>query len=967
MVDKVPAGDNNKKQEEQLARVLSERGEAQTLEALNSERNAPQPTQDQEPVQADQDLSNPVTAGTRNYGGDATSSQEQNRIIETLAQNNMPAPQDQLNQDRAADNVYVAGTASEISQWNAGQSGSNQNIAGIASVDQKKTLDIEVKRQKELDAFMLLTGSQTLAAQFERFLKNFDQAKADVAQTGVELDDVTLAAREALNELNEKIAELTEEREIQQKEVERLEQDLKNATTPEEIEMAQAALDNAQAYLDATDSKLAILNIAGKGIEESLKEASDSYALNKRQISELEQQKHDLLKSGDASQEDIDALDRQLNTLNDSLAKTQSHIQDLQKQVESGMILSELTDKTRRRPSACFATADGYGKDTAAVLAEKAITDYTQEALLNDGTFTVDEVSKIISLAKDANIDITDIEKLAVTAADSGLITRTNENGEKVRVTSDEVLASLHKEWHALDAEHKDLSAQERKVEAAVSETETELQKLERETAELEKAIAAGDLKLSDLNAELAREQAETAQMLADQQKLEASWGEHTSVRGFMWKNYSINGALGGEKIDEISKDENRYIRDNGGNIVYMNTDSTLFTLKKETNPDGSVKLDEKGFPVLARDENGEQIRVPVPIEDEAALRAKLFTEKKLFGNFMNDNTAKQVVGESADGLGKWTTAFSSLFGMSKTAQDRIMADYLSEQKKQQEAAAQARSNAEAEINQTRSEIAQTQAEQDKLKAALAAKQARLSEIRTEKADVAEKRDAVGEKIKEHGGEVTDLKLDTPKYTPEQAAEWKTKLDSVSSITPEGIERLKAEAELYGFTPAHVENTLAANKVEIKDNIYADAQPQQVASAAQTSAPIVYYPLIGASAPRNEISPFIAKPETGGVAGGVKFGSVLDEYPQYNDPKNPNATYLAQINNKTDNAPVAAQSFNNALLATQTPDAARLATEADQRRLDQERLDQELMRQRLMAATGGGIGMSSTTGGAQGA
>ena len=520
-------------------------------------------------------------------------------------------------------------------------------------------------------------------------------------------------------------------------------------------------------------------------------------------------------------------------------------------------------------------------------------------------------------------------------------------------------------------SEWKEIQEEKAEVEQELDTTNAEIEQLQRQIQEAQQTLDQEKIELAAAQEALQAEQQQTLQATQDAQSIQEVMSQYEDINDYMRQNYGMETIVGikfgdGEDINAVAQDENRILKDDDGNFVYMSgKDQTLYTLAKDE--DGSIKV-----------ENGEQVKVILSPEEALSLQSKMYSEKLVPRNFV----ANDAFAENSNDDGFYETLGRSFIGMKKGEQQANIDAALEQQVQQEQQAKQEQQKELEDLKTAENDVAQKSE-------AIQSKEQDIGNLQDELAGLQKRQEDLIQKAAEHNSELArDLRDQSngaeTANTEQSETEWdgaeapapKADIeaieltDKVLNLAENGsISQEEFDAVIGDASPElreKIENVLANDGIEItppendqvaNNNVAPDTDEPSVSgnepTPEQSPTLTVNYPAIGATAQVQVISAPKAEIPTNGITPAIESTSFADgpQFAQTNDPNNPDATYNTPINNHTNNIVDASDSFGKTLTVAQPQPGADSGLTPDQRaayeqqRIDQMRRNEELQQQ----------------------
>lgn len=747
-----------------------------------------------------------------------------------------PNPQD-LRNDAEQEGGPYAGRDNKNTIYNLAMGGAAGNFAGTIYAELAEEQLRYKKQEEENDKLRyMLAAADTLDDLFD-FAKDLNEESKRLKDR---IEDQTNDTSQVMYELGTRRNEIYTALIEEQKKLKELEDRAANGDTSEELKQKIAEqklrvenLDSQQAAIAAT-----MTQIGGRLAK--------------------------TLNAQEGAQREIDGLQKRIETAR--AGGNESEVESLKKELESARLklkeaddqLKTLKDQTKLAKellSSSFMAGQNKDLTPAQVKDQTAIINLFVNSFNDDGIINAQEGKELAELFKNSDIPAADIQAFAKSVAAAGIGFEVKNPDGSSRIVSGDAAENLIIQGYQKLLEEKKQTTNT--LDATVSSK-----------AEIEASLKAEMAKLSGLQntlkaaeASLVKETAETATVSAGASSAVAGMQKYASMQAYMSDNFHIYtaGNQNGKDIFAVANDPNGLLKDAKGNLVYMDKESmAMYTLQK--NPDGSV----------ARDANGQQIKVAVSKEESVALQSKMVENKLVPRNFVPDGDGVfgfKVIDVAYKEYSEHDT-FRDTFASSTTGgmktdlwNQNIQAAV--EAQKHEQATAQAQKvqaandvqAATATINSTKNDITQTQSRIEAL-------QAKLSEINAKiasKEQQAEKQGIVlpGKEATASGSETakdtktTDstkaasstetLALNTPSYSLEDAAtrlrEIKDALQELAQsgkgLSQDDYNKLLESGAEFGISRDTIDYAMKQNKVSVDNGLAQNTPNQTIATLSQ--------------------------------------------------------------------------------------------------------------------------------------
>ncbi|MGH1457052.1 MAG: hypothetical protein ACRBDI_09745 [Alphaproteobacteria bacterium] len=850
-----------------------------------------------------------------------------------------PDAQTLNNQIQSEETVFTASPHSNevaFDQINKGLQGAAEgHVAGVMGSEIETFALKEEKRRKDARAALAYANIMSQ----EDLFKAFDELDDKVDETinraqeiidrlnasYIEVRDYTwAAAAEHVEELT-KLQEM--QRELKSAQDELAAMKASGNASPEEIAARQAEIDAQQ---EAVDRQQIISN-----------GASATYEALATQLTKIEAERTALAQSITNIIEERSDLKRKLNSgelSEEECAQAQARLEAIEierQELDRQSVEAEIRAKEQMK------------------IAE------TIKDRMKDGNINISDIKELQNMAKDdpklmgfiADIGEASLAKgITVTDADGNFVGKGDIKGLML-------------------GEYDKIIKEQIAVEEQIDTSSAELAALKLQIDQAKQTLQTEQSELSDAQAALKTEQAQTTQATTDAQSITAIMSQYDDIQDYMQKNYSIGGIGDGEDIGAVAQDESRILKDSGGNFVYMSSENqALYTLAK--NEDGSIKLVD-----------GEQVKQELSVEEALSLQSKMYAEKLVPRNFVRDDAFPER-STGKDTFGR--TLISSMTGMEKGEQQANIDAAIEEQKRQELAAQDAEGQASQELADAQNAVSEQQRN-------VTNTQATITSLEQQYAALLEKEEALKQEALANNidleaesktaqteesnsdtalAENTEMETPAPAYDHDHSV-YLGKLEQQignGTVSPEQLEELLAEA------PEGVDLDKVKADLEAKGMLTPEDQndPQLAQNTledqpAPSNTISVTYPYLGATAQVQVIPAASIAPSNNGVSP-APYSSFADgpEFAATNDPKNPDATYSAPINNGTSNVVNASSSFGKSPVdqpaaGTGAPTPEQLAT-LEQERIQREALLQQQLQNQQLAQNDSKIAPTSGTG-----
>ncbi len=931
-------GDNKNKQEQENENIIE----------ATAQEQKPEPTQNLEPEKPSEPATM-VGLDQSNFGASAPTTAEIQSQQNTTNQQSGPNSQSLADHQQNEDSIFTASPHSNeaaMAQINLGLQGIEGQVDGvIGSTLQQHQIEEEKAKKERAKTILAISAIQSMqelseALDAQQEIINKLQERAQTFAASIDVIDETL---------DPKIQELEDLVKQQEQEL----QELKDSgASQDEISAKQAELDNSSKLLTLYKDTHASLNSDFQAASQKLQEAQQQQMrlqeeINQYQDSDQEVPQHLL--------DRLEAVTKDVQTASESMEKVENRIQFSEKMIN---ISSELHKDVAAASMEC--------QSPATILAQTAFVDAVIKAS-DDGTFTAEETTELAQLAKGSGYSQEQVANFASELANSGIAVLDQDGNN---MTPDQIESFILSEWQEIQVEKAE-------VKQKLDSTTADLKVLEQQIEQAKQTLDQEQAQLIVAQDALKAEQHETMQATQDVQSIKDVMSQYEDINDYMEQNYSITfetEIIGqtisqqfgeGEDINTVAKDENRILKDNDGNFVYMdNEDQTLYTLVK--NEDGSLQLDTEG----------NQVKNILSPEEALSLQSKMYSEKLVPRNFVTDGSyAEYSKDDSFVG-----TLINSKLGMDKGDQQANIDAALEQQIKQEQIAQTQQQKEFEEYKAAESAAAQKYNDVQNAEFALFKLEQRQTELLEREqqlkqealahnVDLGDNTDTAAAESAEESetkwaeneapapkADIEEINLiDKIKNLSENSSISKEEFDAIiGDASPELREKIETVLANDGIEITKPENEeLANNDITPQENepqiVHNDPAPEQ----AQTMT--VNYPAIGATAQIQVINAPTTEIPTNGITPAIEYTSFADspEFAATNDPKNPEATYTTQTNNHTNNVVDASESFGKSLTNQPEQGAGALTPDQlaalEQQRLTQLARDEELRQQTQLA------------------
>lgn len=855
-------------------------------------------------------------AGSDKFGLGAVPTPEQNQRIQDLVNARQDTPQFANDTETSTENAYVNNIGeAAIRQFNGAQSGSlgSGMIAGtIASELHEERLALQENEAREDRATyeMILNAWEQ---DFNDFMADFDDLEGDLNRADQNLAETTVVANEQLDALQTKIDELNDLKLQQEKELKDLSDRAKQAKTPEEQAFANSELELKKAELENTTANLNFATGSYKGLSTALGKATTDQADAKRQMDDLKSQISSAESSGD--KEKLASLKAQLSDAQNNFNKAQSSIDDLNKKVEAASLALKAANSAHLQSTTCSATPELTSEKAAKINAATKVVNAMSAATLatsdNGSGLSRSEISNIVALAKVAKIDQSQFEELTRKAADAGMIM--SDDGT-TRLSADQASEMLNAEWTDLNTELEQTSQQLNETTAQANQVTAALEQDKATVAQATNVIA--------------------------EKTTTGSLESQASAK--------IGVAVIGDNMSRITN----VIKDVDGNEVYADrsgAEETYFYLNKDTGQRVDYKADDLQVLNFKMGKDGN-----APMSSAAPMSSNMSSSSAI-SSILQSSSAKTSIPEPV-----------KVFANDKVDNETYLAKFQQvEGQKSVQTNEQKLASLTSDINSLQQKGSMIASDMQAIEKIQAAKNSgsitedeainQLTQVKNnvDKRVAASSTTSTQTSAASSGTRTASetLALNVPEYTPDQQVELKRKIDNITAITAEGVQKLKEEAAKVGISPDTIDDTLKAHNVEIKENDYAQTEPE-VSTPTSSPTRSVNFSMIGVTTQTPIIASYAAPKSDNNVLGGG-YQSFADS-PAFAATNAKNAgdspTFKSiQIANPIE----ATGNFGTAL---DRPDPAVAAAEAANAKLAQEaalRQAQELLAARAASPTSG--------------
>lgn len=750
-----------------------------------------------------------------------------------------PNPQD-LRNDAEQEGGPYAGRDNKNTIYNLAMGGAAGNFAGTIYAELAEEQLRYKKQEEENDKLRyMLAAADTLDDLFD-FAKDLNEESKRLKDR---IEDQTNDTSQVMYELgmrrNEIYTALTEE----QKKLKELEDRAANGDTSEELKQQIAEQKLRVENLDSQQNAIAATmeQIGGR-----LAKTLNAQESAQRDINGLQKRIDDARASGNESE--VESLKKELESARLKLKEADDQLKTLENQTK---LAKELL-------SSSFIAGQNKDLSPAQIKDQTAIINIFVKSFNDDGIISANEGKELANLFKNSNLPPSDIQAFAKSVAGAGIgFEIINPDGSSSIVKGDAAEQLIIQGYQKLLEEKK--------------QTTNTLDATILSKAEIEASLKAEMAKLSGLQntlkaaeATLAKETAETATVSAGASSAVAGMQKYASMQAYMSDNFHIYtaGNQNGKDIFAVANDPNGLLKDSKGNLVYMDKESmAMYTLQK--NPDGSV----------ARDANGQQVKVAVSKEESVALQSKMVENKLVPRNFVPDGDGVfgfKVIDVAYKEYSEHDTfrdtfASSTTGGMKTDLWNQNIQAAVEAQKNDQATAqaqkAQAANDVQATtatINSTKSDITQTQSRIEAL-------QAKLNEINAKIATTEHQAEKQG--IVLPGKEATTnataanttataqgttdtskatsasetLALNTPSYSLEDAAarlrEIKDALQELAQsgkgLSQDDYNKLLESGAEFGISRDTIDYAMKQNKVSVDNGLAPNSPNQTIATLSQ--------------------------------------------------------------------------------------------------------------------------------------
>ena len=460
-----------------------------------------------------------------------------------------------------------------------------------------------------------------------------------------------------------------------------------------------------------------------------------------------------------------------------------------------------------------------------------------------------------------------------------------------------------------LQAEMKKLQQEMSETRDDIAEATVDKSELQQQIADLQAQRSTQQATLNEAQSALNKEVAETAEIKVDAAGANAGMMEYDNVFDYMSQNYGYMGMGAGEDVSALATQENRMLKDTGGNLVYVNPETQMmYTLQKDANGD------------VARNADGEQIKVAVSPEDTADLYRDMFENKLLPRNFVPDGDGVMGFGKvegaiseysEHDGFGESITKSMVPSYGTKDQFQQLIADSVAAQEAEQALKAQELADAQGDVTAAQSAVSSATA-------ALAATDSEILRLQNQLAEQERRK----QELLDQGAE--DLDAPALKTSDEMQLTLQDvykKVDGTSGsdlITREDLDQALGPDASPEFR-AQVEAALERDGVQIQEpddsDIVVNTDLSEV-DLASTNIYLAAFPFLGIGPFQYEpIQTPLFQPDPNGIYPASNYESFADslDFASTNPSSGPEPSYLDPINNGTSNVPSAGETFGLAM------------------------------------------------------
>ncbi|PCK00506.1 MAG: hypothetical protein COA45_01620 [Zetaproteobacteria bacterium] len=926
---------------------------------------------------AAQDAERSVMVGrdANNIGENATSNAVLNAVE---AASTGPDAQDIENDAHKNETVYGFGADAAAKQMNDALSGAGEGKTNTTFT--ARTQEAERKRREEDSLSNIRTIAMT--AEVAAAYAALEEAYKEM---GVEMTDLCCIFEEIDAQASEMIEALGVDAQDIEKEIATLKQelqDLKDGTSllgtddDPAVTAAQIALKNSE--IKSAEARLTLIKETISSTKGQIQETKDQIATAQEKYDNLAEQKRIAQMTGDPNK-NLAGIQKHMDIAQKEIQAAKDSINDLKDKVKLTESISKIVGSIEVKSQTCgtleveLAKAERINAGTELI---KTLTSATQDGNINETELAaIKDGMNAAGVSQEAKNEF-----IASFAATNGTITISDPSsptGEKV-LQGDDLTAHLQSQWTEIKEEQKE--AKDAAVDhKAVGDTlRLELAALEAKTGQLQSDVTKAEETVT-------QEQQESDAATAGVAEIKEITLKYDSVYDYMSENYSVTVGYGylstdvgkGENIDDVANDPNRALRDQGGNLVYVNPDTQrMYTLQKDENGD------------VARDTDGNQIPVAVSSLETIQLYQKMYDEKLLPRNFFKDEGGVYKEHSESDSFTE-SIGKSLLPGfMDKNQREALLKEAAAEEQQQAAAAkitaGEAKTNLDTAQNnlnskenvlnihnvktediRTRIEAADQAYAQFKEKHAAkveefkgndAAEFEKFKEQNTSTETTAKTDGAAETATDTQRGNSEEHKYDTPDHNLDTAAESRNDaLKEVelavlngTSLSQEDYNRLK---DTVGMSAGQLDDMLDNNpSAKVENNTQA---PSNTMTVQQFGTVYARIPIPTSGAPA---------PDQNGVSPAIKYESFADSkaFSSTNDPKAPAGSYDAVAIKQGDNPPAASIMFSEALAGkpdesdTGIPKIEGMTPQQAEQLMREENQRQQLAAAALAAQGGGG-------------